>query len=139
LSSSSVLSVLLGVFLTPGGIVAELVVKEFGPPILILVANSLIYSAIAYAGVSILGRGIGAEKMRTAMIRLVFPVAILVGLACIPKLNPLWPRGMTELTTQEKELQQALPLGMGLDGVRAVFNPREYSFRKSLKHLNALS
>lgn len=130
--SSSALSVLTGVFLTPGGIIADLVVKpkEFSSPILILAANSLIYSAITYAGVSVFGRGFGVEKMRTAAIRLVFPVAILVGLACIPKLNPLWPRGMTELTTQEKELQQALPLGMGLDGVRAVLRSKGIQFRE---------
>jgi hypothetical protein len=131
-SSSAALSVLLGIFLTPGGIVADLVGKptEFSPPISILAANSLIYSAIAYAGVSVLGRGLGAEKMRTATIRLVFPVAILVALAFIPKLNPLWPRGMRELTTQEKELQQALPLGMRLDGVRAVLQSKGIQVRE---------
>jgi hypothetical protein len=116
----------------PGCIVADLVVKptEYSPPMLILAANSLIYSAITYAGVSIFGRGFGTEKMRAAMIWLVFPVAIFVGLACVPKLNPLWPRGMTELTTQEKELQQALPLGMGLDGVRAVLQSKGIQFRE---------
>lgn len=112
--------------------VADLVVKpkEFSPPILILAANGLIYSAIAYAGVSVLGRGLGAEKLRTATIRLVFPVAILVGLVFIPKLNPLWPRGMTELTTQEEQLRQALPLGMKLDGVRAVLHSKGIQFRE---------
>lgn len=114
----------------PGGIVADLVLKpkEFSPPILILAANSLIYSAITYAGVSVLGRGLGAEKMRTAMIRLVLPVAVLVGLVCIPKLNPLWPRGVRELTAQQEALQGALPIGIELDRARAVLRSRGIQF-----------
>ncbi|HEY5027155.1 MAG TPA: hypothetical protein VIK39_02000 [Candidatus Angelobacter sp.] len=140
LSSSAVLSILTGVFLTPGGIVADLVVKpkEFSPPILILAANSLIYSAITYAGLSVLGRGLGAEKIRIATIRLVLPVAILVGMACIPRLNPLWPRGMTELTRQEKVLQEALPVGMQLEGARAVLRAKGIQFQEETEASQAV-
>lgn len=130
LSSSSVLSVLVGVFLTPGGIVADLVVKpkEFSPPLLVLAANSLVYSVIAYVGVAIFGRGLTTERMRIAALRLLVPVAILVGLVCIPRLNPLWPHGMTELTAQEKALRDALPLGTGLDTARVVLRSKGIRF-----------
>jgi hypothetical protein len=128
----SVLSMFLSVFLLPGGILADVLVrpKEFSPPLLVLAANALVYSLLIYAGVSAFGRGIRAEKIRLAMIRLVFPVAILVGLACIPKLNPLWPRGMMELARQEKSLQEALPVGMGLEGARAVLRSKGIEFHE---------
>jgi len=63
-------------------------------------------------------------------IRLVFPVAILVGLVCIPRLNPLWPRDMAELTRQEKVLQDALPMGMGMDGAHAVLSSKGIKFQE---------
>src|SRR5229473_6022589 len=92
LSSSAALSAFLSTLLFPGGILANLVVRSggFGPPLLVLAANALIYSVAAYAGVSAFGRGVQPEKIRLAAIRLALPVAILVGLACVPRFNPLW-------------------------------------------------
>src|SRR5947209_3587769 len=81
LSSISFLTVLLVV---PGGILAHWIVKsdDFGPPLLVLAANALVYSAVAYAGVSLLSN-VTAEKLRLMAIRLALPAAILVSLACI--------------------------------------------------------
>jgi hypothetical protein len=132
ISSASAVSALLGLLLLPGGIIAHVLARseEFGPPLLVLASNALVYSGVAYAAISIFGRGVTAEKMRLATIRLVFPVAILIGLVCIPALNPLWPRGMLELTRQEKLLQDALPLGMGMDGARAVLRSKGIQFQE---------
>ncbi len=124
------LGFLSSLFLMPGGILTHLVVRseDFGPPLLVLAANSLFYSVVVYAGVPIFGRAVAAEKIRLAAIMLVLPVAILVGLVCIPRFNPLWPSGMTELATQEKDLQEALPVGMGLEGARAVLRSKGIEF-----------
>ena len=104
--------------------------KEFSPTLLVLAANILVYSVIAYAGLSVFGRGLSTENMRAATTGLLFPVIILAGLACTSRFNPLWPRGMTELTAQEKELQQELPLAMRLEGVRNVLRSRRIQFRE---------
>jgi hypothetical protein len=118
------------VLLLPGGVLADLVVrtKEFSPPPLVLGANALVYSVMSYIGVSIVGRGAPAEKMRLTTIRLALPVAILVVLACIPKFNPLWPRGMTELTSQENLLQEDLPIG--LEDARAALSSKGIQFQE---------
>jgi len=131
-SSSAALTTFLSILLLPGGILAALLVrsKEFYPPLLVLAANAFVYSVVVYAGVSAFGRGIAVEKMRLAMVRLALPVVILVGLACVPRFNPLWPIGMTELATQENALQEALHLGMGLEGARAVLRSKGIQFNE---------
>jgi len=118
--------------LFPGGILAHFTVRsdDFGPPLLVLAANVLLYSAAAYAAISFLYGGIAVQKMRLAALRLVLPVAILVGLACIPAVDPLWPRGMTKLAEQEKALQDALPVGMSVKGARNVLNSKRIQFQE---------
>lgn len=98
-SSAPALTTVLSVFLFPGGIIADLVLKprEFSPPLVIFAANALVYSGVGYAVVLVCCRSVAMEKMRLVAMRLVTPAVILVGLACIPVLNPLWPRGMAEL------------------------------------------
>ena len=115
------IALLLSLLLVPGSAVAHLAVgsQEIGPPPLVLAANAVVYAVVLFVGFSVFGGGVPAEKMQRATIRLRFPVAILIGLVCIPALNPLWPRGMSELTKQERTLQDALPVGMGMDGARA--------------------
>jgi hypothetical protein len=73
---------------------------------------------------------VAAGKIRLAAAWLVLPVVILTGLVCIPALNPLWPRGMMELTSQEKALQDALPVGMGMGGARAVLHSKGIQFQE---------
>jgi hypothetical protein len=132
LSSPSVFALLLGLPLLPGGAIAHFLVKsqEIDPPLLVLAANAIVYAAIAYAALCIFGGGVAAEKMRSLAIKLVFPVAILVGLVCVPVLNPLWPRGVMELTQQEKDLQDAFPLGMGVDEARTVLRSKAIRFQE---------
>lgn len=131
-ASLPLLPQLLSVLLLPGAIPVSVLSKsqEFGPPLAVLAANAVIYSGAAYVLVSVAWRKVAAETMRLAAIRLVTPVAILIGLSCIPVLNPLWPRGMVDLTMREKELQQELPLGMGLDAVRTVLRSKGIEFHE---------
>jgi hypothetical protein len=129
-SSAAFPYVLMGVFLLPGGVIAEVIAKpkEFSPTLLVLAANILIYTVIAYAGLSVFGRGLSIENLRVATIRLLLPVFILAGLACTSRFNPMWPQAMAQLTRQEKELRQALPVGIGVEATRAVLRSKGIEF-----------
>jgi hypothetical protein len=140
LSLPSPVAVLLILLQLPGGILTHFVVgsEDFGPPLLVLATNVLFYSATAYAGFSVLGRGISSEKMRIAMVWLVLPAVASITLACIPAFNPLWPRGMAELTKQERELQEAFPVGMGVESVRTVLLSRGIKFYEDTEERDRL-
>jgi hypothetical protein len=118
--------------LLPGAIPVALLSKsqEFEPPLAVLAANALIYSIASYVVVSVAWGKATVETRRLAAIRLMAPVAILIGLSCVPALNPLWPRGLAELASRESELQQALPLDMGLDGARNVLQAKGIQFHE---------
>jgi hypothetical protein len=130
-----VISIVLSTFLLPGGVFADFLLKpkEFSPPLAVLAANVLVYSGIAYAMILVCCRSVTAATMRLAAVRLAAPVAILLGLACIPVMNPLLPRGLIELAKQETELQGALPLGVGLDKIRAVLQSREIQSQEEIE------
>lgn len=132
LSSPSGIALLLSLLLLPGSAIAHLAVgsQEIGPPLIVLGGNAVAYAAVSFVGLSIFGRGFAAEKMRLATIRLFLPAAVLIGLVCSPALNPIWPRGMTELTKQEKLLHDALPVGLGMDGARAVLRSKGIQFQE---------
>lgn len=140
LSSPSGIALLLSLLLLPGSVIAHLAVRsqEVGPPLLVLAANAIIYAAVLFVGLSIFARGVAPEKMRLVAARLVLPGVILTGLVCTPALNPLWPRGMTELTKQEKALQDALPVGIGVDGARSVLNSKGIQFQEATETSKAL-
>jgi len=59
-----VVPALLSLLLFPGALLVAVFTKPggFGPPVAVLAANALVYSAIAYAGVSLLGRGSRRRK-----------------------------------------------------------------------------
>ena len=128
----TILALLLSIFLFPGGVLIDLLVsyKESGSPLAVLAANAFVYSIVAYVAISILWRFASAVTMRCATKRLAVPAAILFGLACVPALNPLWPRGLNELTKQESELQVAFPLGIELNQARAILQSKGIEFRE---------
>jgi hypothetical protein len=132
LSSPSGIALLLSLLLLPGSVIAHLAVRsrEIGPPLIVLAGNVIVYAVVLFVGLSIFARGVEAGKIRLAAAWLVLPVAILTGLVSIPALNPLWPHGMVELTRQEKALQDALPVGMGMDGARAVLHSKGIRFQE---------
>jgi hypothetical protein len=128
----TILSLPLSIFLFPGGILTDLLVpyKESGLPLGVLAANALVYSVVAYVAISTFWRSASAVTMRRATKQFAVPAAILFGLACVPALNPLWPRGLNELTKQESELQVALPLGIELNQARAILQSKGIEFRE---------
>lgn len=82
-------------------------------------ANVVIYSILVFALLLLRFRTIERAKLRQIASRMVLPVAAISCLACFPSLNPLWPKGMAQLSKQESELQSALPLDMRLQDVRS--------------------
>ena len=140
LLSPSGISLFLSLLLLPGGTIVRLGSgsQDISPPLLVFAVNAVVYAAIAFIGLTIFGPRIAVEKMRLATIRLAFPAGILVGLACIPAINPLWPRGMTELTKQEKVLRDAFPVGMGMGGARAILRSKGIQFQEETETSKAV-
>lgn len=132
LLTPSGMALLLSLLLLPGSAIAYIAVgsQEIGPPILVFAANAVVYAAVSFFGLFIFDRRVALEKMRIATIGLAFPVALLTGLASTPSFNPLWPSGMTELTKQEKTLQDDLPIGIGIDRARAVLHSKGIQFNE---------
>jgi hypothetical protein len=132
LSSTAGLSAVLSVILFPGGMAIDFLLrsKEFSPPLLVSFANVLIYSGVAYAIVSVFCRNVPVERMRVAAIRLLIPAVVLIGLICIPSVNPLWPSGMAELTGKVEKLQSAFHVGMELENARTVLQSRQIRFQE---------
>lgn len=114
--------------LAPGGILASVLVRSqgLGSPSLVLAANAIIYSAIAYFAFHFWLR-LDVRKVQLLVAALTVPVLILAGLACIPSVSPLWPRGMSQLANEEKALRTGLPVGMTMDGARALLSARGVS------------
>jgi hypothetical protein len=131
-SSTARLSAVLSVILFPGGILTDALLrpKEFSPPLLVSFANVLIYSGVSYAVVSVSCRNVPVERMRIAAIRLLIPAVVLIGLICVPSLNPLWPRGVAELTGKVESLQNAFHVGMELENARVVLRSKEIRFQE---------
>ncbi len=129
---SLVVSVVASILLLPGGVLATFLFRasEITPPLAVLAGNALMYSAAAFIVLVVLPSSLSVAAMRLVTIRLTIPAMLLVGFACVPAFNPLWPRGMAELTKQEKGLQEALPLGMGLDQARAVLLSKRIRFQE---------
>jgi hypothetical protein len=125
LSYVSFLALLL---LYPGGLIQALLLKGADSALAILIANFVVYSALTFVITS------GSSKVqRTAEsgrvnLWLAFSVGVLVCLACIPTLDPLWPTGMTLLARREAQLHEILPLGMDLEEARRVLRSQGIVF-----------
>jgi hypothetical protein len=123
------------VFIFPGYLLAApfaMLIKpeEFGSLLLIVAANVLIYFGVVYIALSWLGRRLTLERVRQAIAILLLPTAILVILACIPKLNPLWPHSMAELARRETALQQALSRGIRPEQARSILRSQGIQFQE---------
>lgn len=113
------------VLLAPGGILHGLFANVHGvfSPLPMLLMDSLIYSTLAYF---VFRRWVRFEFSRRRLLPAlaVAPVGLLVYLACVPAVSPIWPRGMSELTAQENSLGRGLPVGSSLDAARAFLRQR---------------
>jgi len=108
--------------LSPGSALGAAFVggEAFGPPLVVIGINAALYAgAIQLIGLSLWTK-VTARSLRRAIAWLAFPVGALAVLACIPRMNPLWPRGLGDLTARKARLEQALPLGMPREEARRV-------------------
>jgi hypothetical protein len=142
---TALLSLLLGVpyfavewvasiLLLPGGLFAAFVSRssELYPTVIVLVGNTLLYSALAFAILSSRFGNIGMRTERLVALGLAFPVAVLVFLSFIPRYDPMWPQGMAELGRQEVDLRNAFSPGMTAEQARNVLRWKRIQFNEPL-------
>ena len=123
--------IVLSILLLPGAILTALLpANELLQSLLMFAANALVYSMIVFAGIVRFGRDMAFHKIRAMTCALAIPVAVLVSLACVPRLSPLWPRGIAELTRKEKALRDSLPLNMEAETARGVLSSQGVAFRE---------
>jgi hypothetical protein len=115
--------------LFPGGFIAAILFHS-DSPFIVMASNAFVYSGLSYVFLAA-KRNVNAPFLRLASIRSVIPVAVLVGLACIPTLDPLLPRGLVELKRQESALQNDLPDDVGIEQARSVLRSKSIQFYES--------
>ena len=104
----------------------------------LLVANVVIYSLLAFIVMLLACRNVPANGLKRTVVLLIAPAAVLTCLACFHSLNPLLPLGMAGLSRQENDLQQALPLNIGLKDARAVLTNKGIQFAESLEQTESV-
>jgi len=121
-----VANLFLSVLLIPGAILLNILLRSanWDSILALLGANVAIYSILAFAII----------LLRFRNIQIVLPMTAMSCLVCFPSLNPLWPKGMAELSRQESELQQALPMNMGLQDARSVLKAKGIQFYESIEN-----
>jgi len=114
------------IFLMPGSLLASRLFRSdgLGPPLAVLAASALVYSTIAYVSFALWLRSANLRKLKSLTLYLSGPALGLVGLACVPSLNPLWPQGMAQLAETENALREGLPKGASLERSRAFLQAR---------------
>jgi hypothetical protein len=113
----SYVNLLASLLLVPGGMIQALL-RGADSPLAILLANFAVYSLLVFLIASRLPQIQQTAESTRVILWLALPVGILVVLACIPALDPLWPTGMTQLAKREAQLQEVLPVGMDLEQAR---------------------
>jgi hypothetical protein len=130
------------VLLIPGGIPVAILSKSggLGSVPALLLANTLFYSVMIFAVISPCYRNLGEASVRLTAGKVAAPIVILVVLACIPRLSPLWPQGMAELERVEKELQSAILPGMTVGEAQGVVRTAGIAFQEETEQspLNVL-
>jgi hypothetical protein len=119
--------------LYPGGLIQAILVKKADSPEAILLANFLVYWAVAFVITSSSSKVQRTAESGRVNLWLTFPVGVLVCLACIPTLDPLWPTGMTQLATREAQLHEILPVGMDLEEARRVLRLQGIPFAEQVE------
>ncbi len=131
-----VANLFLSVLLIPGAILLNILLRpaNWDSILALLGANVAIYSILAFAIILLRFRNIQMAKLRHVAVVMVLPMTAMSCLVCFPSLNPLWPKGMAELSRQESELQQALPMNMGLQDARSVLKAKGIQFYESIEN-----
>jgi hypothetical protein len=115
----SYVNLLASLLLLPGGLIQALL-RGADSPLAVLSANFLVYSVLVFVIASYSSEVQRKAESRRLNLWLVFPVGVLVCMACIPTLDPLWPTGMAQLARQEAQLRESLPVGIDLQQARRV-------------------
>lgn len=125
--------------LSPGAIVLNIfsLADDWNIPAL-LAANVVSYSMLAFLVILLWYRNVPAVGIKRTAVRLVVPVAALSCLACFHALNPLLPVGIAELSRQENDLQQALPLNIALNDAKQVLTKKGIQFSDSLEQTESV-
>jgi hypothetical protein len=123
----SYVSLLASLLLVPGGLV-QAVLRGADSPVAILSANFALYSLLIFLTASSFSGIQRIAESRRVSLWLAFPVGVLVCLACIPTLDPLWPSGMTQLAKREAQLHEILPVGIDLEHARGVLRSQGIQF-----------
>lgn len=127
------LGLFFSLFLAPGAIpLAPFSKSVDADSILPLVlANVSFYSAFSFLCLSLppLSQKLNnTSLLRSLSIKLGFATAVIIVLACIPSLNPLWPHRMKELRQDQHDLELALPTGISLDEGREILRKRKIQY-----------
>jgi len=123
----SYVNLLASLLLAPGGLIQALL-GGTDSPLAILSADFFVYSALVFVIASSLsGIRRTADSYRVRL-WLAFPVGVLVCMACIPTLDPLWPTGMTQLARREAQLYEILPVGIDLEQARGALGSEGIRF-----------
>lgn len=123
----SYVNLLAGLLLVPGGMIQALLggADSAGA---ILLANFLVYSMLFFVIASYSSEVQRKAESRRLNLWLAFPVGLLVCMACVPTLDPLWPTGMTQLARQEAQLGASLPVGIDSQQAREVLRSQGIEF-----------
>jgi hypothetical protein len=123
----SYVNLLASLLLAPGGMIQALL-RGSDSPLAVLAANCAVYSLLIFV-IATTAAGIQKRaESRRVNIWLACPVGVLVILACVPTLDPLWPTGMSQLATQEAQLHEILPVGIDLEQARGVLRSQGIRF-----------
>jgi hypothetical protein len=106
-------NLLAGLLLLPGGLLQSLF-RGAESPIAVLLANFLVYAVLFFVIASYSSEVQRKAESQRLNLWLAFPVGVLACTACVPRLDPLWPTGMTELARQEEQLRENLPVDIDL-------------------------
>lgn len=120
----NLLAVLL---LLPGGLLQS-ILRGADSPTAVLSANFLVYAVIFFVIASYSSEVQQKAKSPRLNLWLAFPVGVLACMACVPRLNPLWPTGMNELARQEAQLRESLPVDVDLEQARGVLRSQGIEF-----------
>jgi hypothetical protein len=120
-------NLLAGLMLLPGGLLQSLL-RGADSPIAVLLANFLVYAVLFFVITSYSSEVQRKAESRRLNLWLAFPVGVLACMACVPRLDPLWPTGMTELSRQEAQLRESLPVDIDLQQPRGVLRSQRIEF-----------
>jgi hypothetical protein len=120
-------NLLAGLLLLPGGLLQSLL-RGADSPIAVLLANFLVYAVLFFVITSYSSEVQRKAESRRLNLWLAFPVGVLACMACVPRLDPLWPTGMTELSRQEAQLRESLPVDIDLQQARGVLRSEGIEF-----------